>query len=178
MKINDFKIGEKFYGSAGFTWLCTDKGTRTICAIMLEPDRSEVWFKGPPYMLNEKVFDEDEMSNCYTNLLDNITESLKSLGKTPSFLHEDVTKMMKEKFEDRNLYPKLYGNPAILRRDRVNPKHSILHPYSLTKINDECYIRTFDAFNCTYQQIYENSFINYPIAQSKDYEKAYILYGK
>ena len=40
MKIEQFKIGDVFFASAGFKWLCTDKGTRTIAAIMLEPGES------------------------------------------------------------------------------------------------------------------------------------------
>lgn len=169
MKINDFQIGEQFYGSGGFSWLCTDKGTRTICAIMLEPDKESIWFEGPPYMLNEKVFDEDEIKNCYLNLSEHIIESLESLNKRPSFLNTDVIKMMNEKIQDRINFNKIFKQSELLRRDRVTEDFKILHPYSMIRLEDGWYIKTFDIFNKIYSQVHENIFIKYDIAEDIDY---------
>lgn len=77
---NEFRIGEDFWCNAR-RWRCTDTGTRTIAAICL--DRGEVGgqdgstketgmadaeagggFKGPPYAVQEHVFDEEAIIDC------------------------------------------------------------------------------------------------------------------
>ncbi len=81
MNHKEFSIGLEFYTATG-KWRCTDVGTRTIVAIHLasrltiscygagEPffvqgaDDSS-WFNGPPYALDECVFDELDMGGCY-----------------------------------------------------------------------------------------------------------------
>lgn len=82
MTLDDFHIGLEFIcGNARFR--CTDKGTRTICAIRV--DRTEVggdtrprgnrvltkreamaenWFSGPPYGVAESSFDEYDQEGC------------------------------------------------------------------------------------------------------------------
>ena len=80
MRHSDFKIGTEFYTAAG-KWRCTDIGTRVIVAISLEsPRKFETNSKdglhvtysndpsdltGPPYMINEVVFDEYDFEGCY-----------------------------------------------------------------------------------------------------------------
>jgi hypothetical protein len=59
MKYNEFKIGSFFKSNTGL-WLCTDIGTRVIVAIKKTAD----WMTGPPYALEETVFDEDEQQAC------------------------------------------------------------------------------------------------------------------
>jgi len=81
MKHPDFKIGAEFW-CGGRQWRCTDVGTRTIAAIRLDEveigskksalrrrlsrteAEAEGWFNGPPYAVNESVFDEYDMENC------------------------------------------------------------------------------------------------------------------
>ena len=69
----DFFIGREFWTETG-RWRCTDVGTRTICAISLEPHEvttlhpdgvqttaisdAPSWVDGPPYAVVEHVFDE------------------------------------------------------------------------------------------------------------------------
>jgi hypothetical protein len=86
MEHPDFKIGTLFRTATGL-WRCTDVGTRTIAAIHLENvevngtsgrrtlnhDEAEAqgWFRGPPYIVVEEVFDEYDLEGCEPdNLLD------------------------------------------------------------------------------------------------------------
>jgi hypothetical protein len=83
MRHADFYIGLEFFTSSG-RWRCTDVGTRTICAISLDPheviegtqgeqgnysERRYVtddpsWLIGPPYKVTEQVFDEYDIDDC------------------------------------------------------------------------------------------------------------------
>jgi len=63
MNISDFKIGEKFFCGSK-EWQCTDKGSRVIVAIHLDPTQNSSWFNGPPYAVSESVFDEYSMEGC------------------------------------------------------------------------------------------------------------------
>ncbi|HME32931.1 MAG TPA: hypothetical protein VKG65_09290 [Terriglobales bacterium] len=81
MKHEEFRIGDEFRCGDG-EWRCTDIGRRTIVAIRLDSvmvggtspelhrtlDRAaaeaEGWFYGPPYAVEEHVFDEDGIKGC------------------------------------------------------------------------------------------------------------------
>lgn len=85
MRRSEFTIGQEFW-CGGKRWRCTDIGTRVITAICLEPHevvtlvRSErpgeaprkerhitddpSWHIGPPYAIEEWVFDEYDMAGC------------------------------------------------------------------------------------------------------------------
>lgn len=77
MRHSQFYIGRRFL-SGGQLWMCTDWGRRTIIAVSLEPfvpagnyDRElkinpeeDGWLDGPPYALEEIVFDEDDLPAC------------------------------------------------------------------------------------------------------------------
>lgn len=154
MDIEDFEIGKKFYGSGGFEWLCTDKGTRTITAIQLIPDKEDYWFVGPPYSVEEVSFDSYEMKKCYYNgreyLIDRIESSKTSVH--PNFNAEDVFKMMKSRHKN-------YPREKMLRRDRVSKEGFILHPYSAVKKDDKWYIKVFEIFSKEYTEIFEDDFV-------------------
>lgn len=76
----DFFIGREFWTETG-RWRCTDVGTRTICAISLEPhavttlhpDGAQTTeltddpscLDGPPYAVAEHVFDEASFGALY-----------------------------------------------------------------------------------------------------------------
>lgn len=167
MKLEDFEIGKKFYGPAGFQWLCTDKGTRTITAIMLDYDKEDYWFQGPPYSVEEEVFDEHEMESLYTDTKGMILERLDDLETSnhPNFLAEDVHKMFKEK--DRN-----YPRKKLLKRDRVNAEGHILHPYSARRDKNNIWmVKVFELFSREYTEIAENDFVQLPFSTEEDMKK-------
>lgn len=63
MEFSEFKVGEAFYTAAG-VWLCTDIGRRVIVAIRIDPARDPSWYAGPPYAVEEVVFDEYDFGGC------------------------------------------------------------------------------------------------------------------
>ena len=84
MDHSQFTIGMEFW-SGEHQWRCTDVGTRVIVAIRIDPveiagfddqggttrqrlTRAEAeqgrWFAGPPYAVQECVFDEDALEGC------------------------------------------------------------------------------------------------------------------
>ncbi len=65
MKLEEFKIGERFY-LYHKEYLCTDVGTRTAACIYVSTHVSEdtSWLKGPPYAVQEVVFDEHDIVMC------------------------------------------------------------------------------------------------------------------
>jgi hypothetical protein len=44
-------------------WICTDVGSRTICAVLLD-DLVESGDFGPPYSIAEQVLDNYDMAGC------------------------------------------------------------------------------------------------------------------
>lgn len=158
MKHSDFKIGEKFFASAGFEWLCTDKGTRTITAIMLDPDKDVSWFNGPPYAVEEVVFDEDDFSSCQTSQEELIINRLHKKSVHPGFDMEDFTKMIKE-WENNSVK---FKDDKILKKDRVSLDGKIFHPYGKEKKDGKTYIKIFEIFSHEYLIIDENEFVCLP----------------
>ena len=75
MKHSDFKMGMEFMMNDEL-WRVTDIGTRTIIVVRLSSlttetrtmnrieAESEGWFNGPPYAVQELVFDEDDLEAC------------------------------------------------------------------------------------------------------------------
>ena len=84
MILADFQIGTEFLSGTGH-WRVTDVGTRTVIAIRLDkveiggvvdgvrqPVRTLTWldaeaagcFAGPPYIVAEMVFDENDIEEC------------------------------------------------------------------------------------------------------------------
>jgi hypothetical protein len=83
MELSDFVIGETFWTHAG-AFRCTDIGTRVVVAVKLGPreigraekvdgelritkriDDDPSWLNGPPYAVEEVVFDENELLGCF-----------------------------------------------------------------------------------------------------------------
>ena len=69
MNHREFKIGLEFQCGIA-KWRCTDIGTRTIVAIRITPFpedeilRDDTWLDGPPYLVEELVFDELDIVPC------------------------------------------------------------------------------------------------------------------
>ena len=83
MELGDFAIGETFWTHHG-TFRCTDIGTRVVVAVKLGPrevgraekvdgelrikkriDDDPSWLSGPPYAVEEVLFDENELLGCF-----------------------------------------------------------------------------------------------------------------
>ena len=83
MELSNFVIGETFWTHHG-AFLCTDIGTRVVVAVKLGPseiaraesvngelritkriDDNPSWLNGPPYAVEEVVFDENELLGCF-----------------------------------------------------------------------------------------------------------------
>jgi NLI interacting factor-like phosphatase len=66
MNKQDFHIGTEFFTEAG-RWRCTDIGTRAIVAIKVDEVHSDntTWHTGPPYAVEEHVFDENDLQACF-----------------------------------------------------------------------------------------------------------------
>ena len=62
MDHSDFHIGLEFWAS-GRRWRCTDVGKRTVVAIRID-EADARWYSGPPYAVEELVFDEDGLAAC------------------------------------------------------------------------------------------------------------------
>jgi hypothetical protein len=63
MKHTDFSIGVEFYTGDG-KWRCTDVGTRVIVAIKLDHPEDPSWYSGPPFSVEEAIFDEYDLGGC------------------------------------------------------------------------------------------------------------------
>jgi hypothetical protein len=64
MKHSDFELNMEFR-CGGSDWKVTDIGTRTIIAIKLTGTINDLtWLAGPPYALEEVVFDENDFAGC------------------------------------------------------------------------------------------------------------------
>ena len=168
MKFEEFKIGESFFGNAGFEWLCTDKGTRTVTAIMLDPDKDISWFKGPPYLLSEKVFDEYDILACYSNTSNMLKDRIEKFEKSshPNYLAEDFLKMTKEKRLTRA--PQEYPRKNLLKRDRVSKNGEILHPYTAVLKEKIWYVKIFEIFSREFFEMSEDDFKELKISTEKD----------
>ncbi|MBX3229534.1 MAG: hypothetical protein KIT84_17050 [Labilithrix sp.] len=57
-----FEIGKAFIMSDR-VWICTDVGTRTVCAVLLD-DLLAAPDSGPPYSIAEHVIDRYSMEAC------------------------------------------------------------------------------------------------------------------
>lgn len=61
----NWKIGMEFWCGPGFPFRVTDVGSRTITAIHLNTPNDPSWYNGPPYAIEEIVFDENDLQSCY-----------------------------------------------------------------------------------------------------------------
>lgn len=81
MNHSDFYIGQTFITGTG-RWLCTDIGSRVVVAVQQASGQAEVSkeaIKGPPYEVQEVVFDEYDFSGCVMEPGDIVPESILNL---------------------------------------------------------------------------------------------------
>lgn len=178
MKLDEFKIGETFYWHAGFKYLCTDKGTRTISAIHIEYDKDPVWFEGPPYNVDEITLDENDIKSCYKNDMDMIADRIENLEKSyhPNFLSEDAFKMLKEK--NYELYHS-YGRKRMLTIDRVDKDGKIWTPYAVEKDKNKNWnIKIFELFSRDYSSMLEDDFVKLRRSTPEDLKNRSLKFNK
>jgi hypothetical protein len=201
MKHSDFKIGTHFQTNTGQVWQCTDIGTRTIAAIEIYAPDIEiegfqavrrrklpaVWFKGPPYALEEHLFNEADIAAAYIDQDEGLRETLSRHDRSahPGYPQGIVFRMFRKKsMELRDRYPR----GPLLSHDRVTSDGRILHPYGVEALDSngqrkkrvkkaERYsvnwvIRVFDIFSHDKAKMTEDEFVQLRIATEKDLRKA------
>lgn len=166
MKHSDFHIGLDFYSSGGFPYRCTDVGQRTITAICLDRTSGQ-WYAGPPYPVEEKLFDELKISGCYLTEVDAIKEAIAETekGVMPSYPSEAMSRFMKARITpDYQDYP----NKPLLRLNKVSGG-DILHPYGVTKRGEFWGVLCYLPFDEEYLELDEYSFLSLPLATEDDH---------
>ena len=177
MQHSDFKVGVDFYTAIGL-WRCTDIGQRTITAVRWPEDveipsgtRAQDWLKGPPYPLEEVVFDEKEMALAYRTMQEAVERSLQSAH--PGFSGDDARKMMgsKQKRFERRLSggatPAI--NPlmeSLCRYERV-VNGQVLHAYDWDE--GGLVVHALDVYERTWEKVPLADFLAAPVAREEDY---------
>lgn len=166
MKHSDFHIGLEFVAMAGFWWRCTDVGTRTITAVQLDRDDDPNWYRGPPYIAVEVVFDEHEIAACHLTEEDAIKAAIHEHETSghPGFPHEDVMRMLEARRRPADRYP----HKGVLRFDRRREDGEILHPYAGRKDGDAWVVLLYLPFLRTWAEMPEREFIALPVAIAVD----------
>lgn len=163
MKHTDFYIGLEFVGGASFLWRCTDVGTRTILAIRLDRDEPD-WYQGPPYIADEKAFDEQEIERCHLTSADALAAAMceRETSGHPGYPDEAVRRMMEVRRAHR------YPHKGVLRFDRRRSDGEVLHPYAGRKDGDTWMIDLYLPFQDAYDVMAELDFIALPRTSVED----------
>lgn len=171
MKITEFEIGLLFQTCTGQIWRCTDVGSRTILAIEIEPDRDTHWYQGPPYAVEEKVFDEIEIERCYRNHEEAVRQTLRD-NSHPGYPMEVVRKMMNYKTKSLSPDPSTkYPHNRLLKIDRVNEQGDIFHPYGAEQSGQDWRILVYLPYTEKFSDIAETDFIRLRATTSEDYRR-------
>lgn len=170
MKLSDFDIGTEFQTSTWHRWRCTDVGRRTILAIELDPDLDEAWLAGPPYVVQEVVFDEFEMERAYRSTDEAISQSLKALDDEthPSIPAEAIRLMLRAELESVSLK---YPRRRLFLIDRVDTTGETLHPYAAEEGDNGWIILVYMPFPQTFSTLPELDFIRLRAATLEDLKK-------
>jgi hypothetical protein len=182
MKINEFHPGLEFMDNIHL-YRCTDVGTRTVAAIVLDKD-DERWYAGPPYIVPEVLLDEKALRSCYMSDVHAIQQSIAEMKDSGlTYSHEAVKKFMSSKVAvDYQKYP----NKGVFRHDRMGapltdvPSEGIelgeiYHPYSAVQHAGIWFIQCYLPYAETYIEIEEISFISLPIPKVEDYRARKVM---
>lgn len=163
MKHADFSIGLEFLGRAGLLWRCTDVGSRTIVAVLLDRDDPH-WYEGPPYIAGEVVFDEQEIEDCHLTQSDALKAAIQEHERSghPGYPADAVSRMMEARHAHR------YPNEGVLRFDRCRQDGEILHPYAGRKEGEAWIVEIYLPFLDAYDVMFELDFIALPRAKASD----------
>lgn len=163
MKHADFHIGTVFLGRAGLRWRCTDVGSRTILAICLDR-RDSRWYEGPPYIVQETVFDEAELPACHLTTAEALHAAVTEHAAShhPGYPTDVVHRMITAE----SVPP--YPHRGVLRFDRCRPDGEILHPYAGSKSGSGWTIELYLPFLEAFDTLPEGDFIALPRASDAD----------
>lgn len=166
MKHSDFYIGLEFLGIAGFRWRCTDVGSRTIVAVRLDHEDPN-WYRGPPYVAEEVVFDEYEIEHSDLTDEEAIRSAIEDADTSghPGYPDEAVNHMMRARFEEASA---AYPHKGVLRFDRCAADGEILHPYAGRKDGERWMVQLYLPFRQSYHEMPELEFIALPIATTSN----------
>lgn len=122
------------------------------------------WYEGPPYIVKEEVFDEEDIARCHLAVEESIRAAVHAAHTSahPGFPHEVVTRMM----EIRYAHP--YPHEGVLRFDRKRPDGEVLHPFAGRKEADSWVVEVYLPFRGTYETMAERDFISLPRATPDD----------
>ncbi|PNS09765.1 hypothetical protein [Solilutibacter silvestris] len=167
MKLSDFDIGTEFKTSTWHRWRCTDVGRRTILAIELDPDLDEAWLAGPPYVVQEVVFDEIEMERAFRSTDEAISQSMKALDDEahPGIPADAARLMLRAELESAS---RKYPRRRLLLIDRVDTSGEILHPYAAEEGADGWIILVYLPFSRTFSALPERDFVRLRAATEED----------
>lgn len=168
VKHSEFSIGTRFRNVVGI-WICTDVGTRTIAAIRLPDDTEEErmgatleqWLQGPPYVLEERLFNEKDLRLVYQDWEAMILE--RSGNRHPGYRAEDMRRLMKDG-ADR------LKHRALLAHDRLRG-HELLHPYGLKSNGNDSQVEVFEPFTRTWSALPVIEFLALPAATGADIDR-------
>lgn len=153
MRLADFYIGLEFV-CGPFWWRCTDVGTRTIAAIRLAED-DPVWYQGPPYMVDEVVFDEVALVGAHRTELEAVEASVHEADTSghPGIPREVVSRMLRAKGESAR-----YPRSRVLKFNRVRGDGEVLHPFAAHRQGSLWFIQVYLPFTGEWTQLGEREF--------------------
>ena len=164
MKITDFYIGLEFQSSAQ-SFRCTDVGTRIISAIALDKD-DDRWYVGPPYMVEERLFDEKAMKHLFLSAIHAIEQSVEEGNDTGlSYPSAAVKVMMSNRYSSEMAK---YPNKPLLRHDKVIDGE-IHHPYAAELLDGEWFVKSFIPYLEGFAVTPEGQFRDASMAVRHDY---------
>lgn len=133
MRREDFDIGAPFFTATG-TWVCTDKGTRVICAIKVD-EHDISWLSGPPYLVPETVFDENDQLGCWLDDAQEMRERREAFKPTVEALipHDVAMEGMRIRLSAES---RSYPYQRLLKTPRLRDG-KVLHPQGAERSGSE-----------------------------------------
>ena len=131
-------------------------------------ENDQVWYQGPPYMVEEVVLDEARLADCHLTEEEHIEAAIveaDTLGH-PGYPSEAVHRMTEARLKNP-----IYPRKGVLRFDRVRADGEILHPYAARRIADEWVISVYLPFTHNWSEMPELDFIALPTATPADVKR-------
>lgn len=163
MKTSDFTPKMSFYDSDAKEYLCTDVFQNYITAIYKEPFLHEIWFQGPPYVLETLIFDTHDIEKFFLKRED--IKFINSHQNLLKFLSKDELYFILEK-QSKSKYNKKKNFKYIRKKENGD----LLYPYDAHKIGifeakekTSYHLSCFNINTKNREIIEENDFIQLPV---------------